>query len=712
MSWINKIYLVLLLLPISAQANEVFVVDDGFYLANIAQHSDLLQDPESRYMLEDVRAPEISMQFAPNTDPEPYFGYGSGAVWLRLKIANRSPRSKICFLRYPYPMIRNIAVYQFGVNSTLESNFAGLEAPQYRQQIQSAKPVFKIHLLPSEIKTIYIRVENRGVEFPLPIELHSEFSLLSSNEYTLLLSGIMYGLTLFIILFNLFLYINLRKQIYIRFILYALCAGFYLSVRDGLAMRYFWGYSLWLSGHAPFIGAILPCIFLLRFTQSALKTEYYMPKLNTAMRVLIYINIVFGCLSLFFEIPPYSACNLMIFTSFVPMFIAGFKAMRLKHLSLPIYFFVATAAVAAGTGLLLLKNFGFANNSLGELGLRIGFILQLIIVSFGLTAMFKNILNEKNKQSILNLRKLNELKDQINIELETQVDERTQELAMKNMELTTAMRELGAERDIYQVQRDVIRKQTEETSGSIRYAQRLQQNLSDNCIHHLEPFEGFFILNRPKAIVSGDFYWVRQVERKVLVAVADCTGHGVPGAFMSVLGITFLNDIVRYDHLTSPECILDSLRAKVIESFSGDKQNAHSAKDGMDIALVSIDIDTLQMQFAGAYNPLYIVRGTDLICINGDKMPISIHEKQNLPFASHSLQLHREDKLYLFSDGYVDQFGWRTGKKFKHAQFKQILLELSDVPIEAQKSVLEKTLNGWIGDLEQVDDIMILGLKI
>jgi serine phosphatase RsbU (regulator of sigma subunit) len=283
---------------------------------------------------------------------------------------------------------------------------------------------------------------------------------------------------------------------------------------------------------------------------------------------------------------------------------------------------------------------------------------------------------------------------------------------MKNMALTNAMRELGAERDIYQVQRDLIRKQTEETDGSIRYAQRLQQNLSENCIHHLAPFEGYFILNRPKAIVSGDFYWVRQVDRKLLIAVADCTGHGVPGAFMSVLGITFLNDIVRYDHLTSPDSILFSLRSKVIESFSGDKQNEHTAKDGMDIALVSIDIDSLELQFAGAYNPLYIVRDTDLLCFNGDRMPISIHEKQNLPFTSHTVQLHKEDTLYLFSDGYVDQFGWRTGKKFKHAQFKQILLELNDVPIEAQKSVLDKTLNGWIGDLEQVDDIMILGLKI
>lgn len=700
------------MLPFVASASEIFIVTDEFYSATIAQYTDILHDESSKLQLEDVMEPEVNRKFVSNTVAEPYFGYGTGAVWLRLKIANHSSRNKICFLRYPYPMIRNIVLYQFGINRSMESNFAGLEAPSFRQQIQSAKPVFKIHLIPSEIKTIYIRIENRGVEFPLPLELHSEISLLDNNEFTLLMSGIMYGLTLFIILFNLFLYINLRKQIYIRFILYALSAGFYLSVRDGLAMRYFWDYSLWLSSHAPFVGAILPNVFLLLFTQGALKTDYYMPKLDLALRIMMYVNIAFGSVSVFFDVPPYAICNLLILASFVPIFIASIQSIKLKNLSLPIYFLIATAVVAIGAGLLLLKNFGIVNNSLGESGLRIGFILQLIIVSFGLTAMFKNILNEKNEQVIHNLRKLNELKDQINIELESQVEERTQELSMKNMALTNAMRELGAERDIYQVQRDVIRRQTEETDGSIRYAQRLQQNLSENCLHYLSQFEGYFILNRPKAIVSGDFYWVRQVDRKLLIAVADCTGHGVPGAFMSVLGITFLNDIVRYDRLTSPESILNSLRSKVIESFSGDKQNDQTAKDGMDIALIAIDIDSLQLQFAGAYNPLYIVRDTDLLCFNGDRMPISIHEKQNLPFTCHTVQLHKEDTLYLFSDGYVDQFGWRNGKKFKNAQFKQILLELNDVPIEAQKSVLDKTLNGWIGDLEQVDDIMILGLKI
>ncbi len=712
MSWIKKIYLLLLLFPLAVDANEIFVVDDGFYFANIAEFTDILEDSTAVMSLEEVLSPETNQLFTANTLAEPYFGYGSGAVWLRLKIANHSTSHKICYLRYPYPMVRNISVYQFGINRTLDSSFAGLEASALLQQTQSAKPIFKILLLPSEIKTLYIRVENKGVEFPLPLHLHSEMSLLSRNEYSLLLSGIMYGLTLFIILLNLFLYINLRKQLYIRFILYALSAGFYLSIRDGLAMRYFWDYSLWISSQAQFIGAVLPSIFFLRFTQGAVKSDYFMPRLHRVMQILIYVNIFFIGLSFLFEIPPYWLCNLLICLSFMPIFIASIKSINLKSLSLPIYFLVATTTVAIGTMLLLLKNFGYVNNDTGELGLRIGFILQLIIVSFGLTAMFKNILNDNNKQSILNLRKLNELKDQINIDLEIQVDERTQELAMKNNELTSAMRELGAERDIYQVQRDLIRKQTDETASSIRYTQRLQQNLSDNCLHNLDIFEGYFILNRPKAIVSGDFFWVKRVGHHLLVAIADCTGHGVPGAFMSVLGITFLNDIVRYDHLIAPDSILSSLRSKVIESFSGERQNEHSSKDGMDLALISINTETLELQFSGAYNPLYIVRETELLSFSGDKMPIGIHEKQNVPFTSYKVQLHKEDKLYLFSDGYVDQFGWRTGKKFKHVQFKQILLELNDVPIEAQKSVLEKTLNNWIGDLEQVDDIMILGIKI
>jgi len=220
------------------------------------------------------------------------------------------------------------------------------------------------------------------------------------------------------------------------------------------------------------------------------------------------------------------------------------------------------------------------------------------------------------------------------------------------------------------------------------------------------------LMDWPKAIVSGDFFWVRKIDNTLLLAVADCTGHGVPGAFMSILGITYLNTIVNYDKETSPDNILFALREKVIESFSGGEDKTDIAKDGMDISIVSIDLTTKEMLFSGAYNPLYLVRETELYVHPADRMPISADERQNTPFTLNKIQLRAEDTLYLFSDGYVDQFGWRTGKKFKHKQFKQLLLELHDVPIEGQKLVLERTMKSWIGDTDQVDDIMVLGVKI
>lgn len=711
---IKKIYILSLLTIITCltYGGNFYRLDDDFNYVNIIEHASLFVDTSASLTLDDITTSSIDDQFQLNTEKEPYFKYGKQAVWIQFKVVNESNQHKICYLRYPYPIVRNISIYQFGLNNTLDSTIAGYASENTRNYASNSRPIFKVHLLPSEIKTIYLRFDNAGTEFPLPLKLHSEINLHDKNEYSMIIYGIMYGLILFIILVNCFLFINLRKRIYPYFILYVLTVGFYFSVRDGLAFKYFWNYAEWISSQSLFFGAQLPMIFLLTLTQSSLKTKTYLRQTHKVLQALITLNILLIIYALFQDIPPYILCNFSVLLTFIPIFYASIKTLKQKKLSLPVYFLIAKLSLGSGVFLLLLKNFGYTDYITGELSFRSGFILQLITLTFGLTAMFKNILNQANKTAIENLQQLNKLKDQVNIELETQVEERTQELAQKNIELTNAMMHVGTQRDVYQVERDMIQKQTEETTDSIKYAQQLQKNLTENSQNHLNPFEGFFILNRPKAIVSGDFYWIKKLNNKILVAVADCTGHGVPGAFMSVLGITYLNDIANYDHEVEPAKLLGLLRNKVVEAFSGDNTSNTIAKDGMDISLIAINTDTLELEYAGAYNPLYMVRKTELVTLSGDRMPIGAHEKQNQPFTNHKIQLEKEDKLYLFSDGYIDQFGWRTGKKFKQKQFKQLLLELNDVPIEGQKMVMERTLDNWIGDIEQIDDIMVLGLKI
>ncbi|NJK86310.1 MAG: SpoIIE family protein phosphatase [Bacteroidales bacterium] len=199
-----------------------------------------------------------------------------------------------------------------------------------------------------------------------------------------------------------------------------------------------------------------------------------------------------------------------------------------------------------------------------------------------------------------------------------------------------------------------------------------------------------FILYKPRDIVSGDFYWVTKKENTLILAAADCTGHGVPGAFMSMLGIAFLNEIVNKiainKHISSLQAneILQELRAQVINSLHQTGDRAEQ-KDGMDIALCIIDYEDKKIQFAGAHNSLIIIRNGEIMQYQGDRMPVSYHKNKDLPFTQHTIELQNGDVFYIFSDGYVDQFGGQEGMKFMQANFKNLLLEIYKEPSHSAK---------------------------
>lgn len=225
-------------------------------------------------------------------------------------------------------------------------------------------------------------------------------------------------------------------------------------------------------------------------------------------------------------------------------------------------------------------------------------------------------------------------------------------------------------------QRDEITKSHQQITDSINYAKRIQSAALPSFSLFKEHFAGFFVLYRPKQIVSGDFYWVEKNDNKILLAAADCTGHGVPGAFMSMLGMSFLNDIVNREKYTKPASILNELRKRIKNSLSQTNSNVY-AKDGMDISFCTIDLQTNKLQFAGAYNPLYINRKNEsgdyqLIETKGDKQPVAVYYRET-PFTNHTIQLQTDDRIYLFSDGYIDQNGGEKGKKFLKKNFKTLL---------------------------------------
>ncbi|MBN1115814.1 MAG: tetratricopeptide repeat protein [Bacteroidales bacterium] len=265
-------------------------------------------------------------------------------------------------------------------------------------------------------------------------------------------------------------------------------------------------------------------------------------------------------------------------------------------------------------------------------------------------------------------------------------------------------------------QRDLADKQRKNLTSSIQYARRIQSAVIPKKTQLYEHFNDSFILYRPRDIVSGDFYWFAQKDDLFVLAAADCTGHGVPGAFMSMLGVAFLNEIINKIavniHITSLNAdeILNQLREKVITSLH-QTEGRGDPKDGMDIALCIINTKQKTIQFAGANNPLVIIRNNEVIKIKGDKMPVSIHKRKDVPFSKHEMKLKDGDCLYLFSDGYIDQFGGDEGRKFMSNRFLDLLVKIHQEPMPEQKIILESEYQRWKGDFTQVDDVIVIGLR-
>ncbi|MCW3083690.1 MAG: hypothetical protein JWP12_1056 [Bacteroidetes bacterium] len=321
--------------------------------------------------------------------------------------------------------------------------------------------------------------------------------------------------------------------------------------------------------------------------------------------------------------------------------------------------------------------------------IRDGLFIGLALVALILFLVFRAFNQKKRSNEKLNL---------INVTLKTQ----KQQLQLQNTQI--------------EYQHKLIEIKNKEITDSIFYAKNIQTSLIPTKQDFEKYFEESFILFKPKDIISGDFYWVSEKENKIIFVTADCTGHGVPGGFMSMLGISLLNEIINEYALTEPALVMSKLRKKVITSL---KQKGISGEhqDGMDLTLMVIDKKDSSMMYSSANHTFYLLRKNEsgafeLKQFKGDKQPVGIYGEKLKPFSQTEVKLQKGDLLYTFSDGYADQFGGPHGKKFKYKQLQQVLLSIAHLPLEEQSGLLNKILVSWQGNMEQVDDIVVVGIKI
>ena len=355
------------------------------------------------------------------------------------------------------------------------------------------------------------------------------------------------------------------------------------------------------------------------------------------------------------------------------------------------------------------------------------FIISIIIIIIILIILFV-------KYREAQLKKDKQILEEKVVERTHEVQAKSLEISEKNEELNMLIEEISSQRDEIKIQKETVDEKNKDITDSINYARNIQRALLPSDEFLDEKLKGTMIFFRPRDIVSGDFYWVSHKPNRTFISAADSTGHGVPGAFMSMLGMAFLDEIVDKNHNINSAQVLNNMRHNIIKSLK-QKGKIGEARDGMDMCLCVLDWENNILEFAGANNPLYLIskdkekratickkeetiitpvlegeNGYNLFEIKADKMPIGYYVKTD-DFTNYSLELKNGDTMYMFSDGMPDQFGGPLGKKFKYKPFKRLLLSLEDYDISEREGIMDKRFNEWVDGYEQIDDVIVLGVK-
>ncbi len=361
--------------------------------------------------------------------------------------------------------------------------------------------------------------------------------------------------------------------------------------------------------------------------------------------------------------------------------------------------------LSMGLGILPKERINYRTDEIGEMGIALNSLVESMesTTEFAKQTGAGNFeaeykpLSKDDRLGLALLKMRDDLSENERV-LEQKVIARTEEVVKQKEEIEEKTKEL-----------EILFKQV---TDSIHYAKRIQEAIlpPNNLVKQVLPES--FVLYKPKDIVSGDFYWIDKKNNWSYFAAVDCTGHGVPGAFMSIVGYNLLKDILKNTESIEPSIIMDKMNDGVANTLHTNTASGKQTKDGMDMTLCALNYHTLELQFSGAFNPLYIIRNNELIQYKADKFPVGmfIGEKQN--FTNNLIQLQKNDSIYIFSDGYADQFGGPKGKKFMAGNFRQLLLDVSKHPIEKRKTILNQTIEEWRGNLEQVDDILIIGVQV
>jgi serine phosphatase RsbU (regulator of sigma subunit) len=674
-------------------AQEVIEISDNFQKLRVGKkHLRIFKDETSQMTLKELL--QVSNdKFAPPKDDSPNYGYTKSVIFAKFSLRNQDTKQQEVLLEIDYPVLDDVRFYLLDEASNIVKEYkTGDWLPFGQRELPTRNFVFSLPLEPYKTYTVVLRIKNDST-VSFPITLWQPDNFWKAENYSMWWFGIFYGIMLVMLLYNLFIYSVLKEPSYLWYVLNIIAIVLFQLAFNGIGFQYLWGNIPGFNHFNMPLAASLLTLFSIGFSRLFLNTAVKQQVLDKIFIVLIAIAIITAFLSFFItQRISLRFATFMVLPSSIAILYGGFNALRQGYR--PARFFVVSWLVyLIGALLVALRGLGLTpTNFITTYSIQIGSAIEVILLSLALADRINTLRKEiaqraleKERLEKEKEREMREVMEQQNERLEQLVTERTHELFDKNKQLT----------------------------DSIQYAQRIQKAILPSKDTLIRYFPECFIYFKPRDIVSGDFYWFGEKDNKIVIAVVDCTGHGVPGAFMSMIGNTLLNQIVLERGVTRPAEILNQLHQEVRTLL---KQNDEDgSKDGMDMSICVYHQLHHIIEFAGANNPMYLIKNGELIEYKADRMGIGgTHKNENEHFTNHIIKLGSEDvSIYLFTDGYADQFGEKTGSKFMARNLKKMLLELSHLKsMKAQHLEINKTMEEWRGKEKQLDDQLMIGFRI
>lgn len=620
--------------------------------------------------------------------PVPNFGFETRDVWLRAHIDAVDYRMKESVLVFSNCNLDLVEVYYFdrGKNLLFHGKYSDLLDFNVRS-IDSRKAAFILPIKPFKNHTLLIRMNNGGEQF------HTDINFMSKNEFhqeensESYFLGIFMGLLFFSILVNIYMFVLTKDELSKYYSFYLIALFLLQASLLGFGKMYLWQNSAYWSNHANPIFASVSVYFLLSFARLYLNLKTKAKGLDKVFKwvgYLVFINIVLSLIPASFayknSIVVINVITLLLNLFILPTAIIIYRRGNKQAL----LFFVAFLLLVVSVFGFVLKNFGvLPANFFTNFGFQIGSGIEVLLFSLGIIIRFRNV----QRDAIGRLEEINNLKEKANEELEQKVVERTLEINLQKAE---------------------IEDKNKEIVDSINYAKRIQLAILPPNQKAKQIVPTIEIFYQPKDIVSGDFYWIEEktIDQKTysFIAVADCTGHGVPGAMMSVLCNSVLNRVLEATKEVNPGQFLQQVDELLKVELS---KSEEAIRDGMDLGLVILDTQNSTLHFAGANIPLWILSKGQLMELDSVHRAIGFGGNEK-PFETHSYILQQGEMCFLFSDGLVDQFSEKDGKKIKKKLLREWISNNQQLKRDELCQVLAANFNRWKGNEEQTDDVTLL----